>query len=335
MLYKSFYDVLRFSNIRILKCYKLVFSFEGEIGNYGSILMVALFAIYIIFDCIFLFNGIAQLKILIGKIIFNDKSKNNNKKINKHMKKYKVVKLYKMSVNQTEPPPQSTKNIKIHDNNGLIAFERRIFESKRKEIDEDIFNYTFTKNKFDSKTELISIDKKKGNLPRKKKQKKKNIFNQKSSKKILVSNDKKDKEKIDIVSNIISDDLSKNFIENFNDISDKKVNTNIISCDDIQENDLNIRSINIYAYKNDNSESYTRKIKIYDRSSGNNDSISANRLTRISSLNNSINNFVNINNNDNTKNNSINQEPKGKKKKKLKKKKRHIKEKKKGKKKIK
>ena len=44
------------------------------------------------------------------------------KKSNKHMKKYKVVKLYKMSVNQTEPPPQSTKNIKIHDNNGLITF---------------------------------------------------------------------------------------------------------------------------------------------------------------------------------------------------------------------
>ena len=53
MLYESFYDVLRFSNIRILKCYKLVFSFEGENGNYGSILMVVLFAIYIIFDCIF------------------------------------------------------------------------------------------------------------------------------------------------------------------------------------------------------------------------------------------------------------------------------------------
>ena len=295
----------------------------------------------------FFFNGITQLKILIGKILFNDKSKNNNKKIQKHKEKYKVVKYYKISANQTEPPPQSTKCIKINDNNCLISFERRNFENKKEEIDEDIFNYTFTKNKYDSKTELVFIDKKKGKLPRKKQQNKKSTINQKSSKKILAINDKKDKEKIDIVSNILSDDLSKNFIENFNDISDKKVNANIINCGDSQENDLNIRNINIYAHKNTKSENYTKKKKIYDSSSGNNDSISANRLSRISSLNNSINNFVNINNNDNTKNNSINEEPKGKvsikkrnskffsKKKKINLTKKHKKEKKKGKKKIK
>ena len=74
--------------------------------------MVILFGMYIIFDSIFFFNGIYQLKILIGKILFNDKSKNeifilnskesikmknNNKiikkdkKIHKHKAKFKIV----------------------------------------------------------------------------------------------------------------------------------------------------------------------------------------------------------------------------------------------------
>jgi len=325
MLYESFYDVLRFSNVRILKCYKLVFSFEGENGNYGSFLMISLIAIYITFDSIFFFNGIYQLKILIGKILFNEKSKNekfvinsketikfknNYTKIHKYKGKLQTLKYYKISPSQTEPPPQSTKNIKINDNNGLIALERR-FESKIEENDEKTFKYSFSKNSYDpgSKTELIYVEKNEDKLPMKNQSNTKLIINKKISKKstrkFLDYNNKKDKEKIDI----INDNLSLNLSGNISDNSDKKDNIEIISCDDNQEIDLNFRSINIHVNKKKKPKRHQKKKKTYDYSSNNNDLVSANRLSRISCLSNSINNFVSMNNtNYNTKKNSMNKD---------------------------
>ena len=310
------YDVLRFSNVRILKCYKLVFSFEGENGNYGSILMISLIVIYIIFDSIFFFNGIYQLKILIGKIVFNDKSKNAKfiikSKENIKNKNNNNNKSYKISVNQTQPSPHLTKNIKINDNNGLIAFERKV-EIKNEENDEEIFNYTFTKNKngSGSRTELIYVEKKEDELPKKILSNPKEIINKKSTNKIFVINHKKDKEKMDIYNDNINDYLSRNFSENFSDNSEKKDNIDAINCGGSQENNLNFRSINIHVHKKKKSRRHTKKKKMHDSSFYNNDLISSNRFSRISSLNNSINNFVSMNNsNYNTKNNNLKEESK-------------------------
>ena len=342
MLYESFYDVLRFSNVRILKCYKLVFSFEGENGNYGSILMVVLFTIYIIFDCIFFFNGIYQLKILIGKILFNDKSKNekiiinnkenikkkkknNNKnikeekKIHKNKEKFKIVKYNKTTASQAQPPRRSTKNVKLNDNNSLITSERG-FNNKLEENDEVVLNHTFTEKKYKlgSESEIVYVKKNKGKIPRKKQSNKKaiiNKINKKNLKNIFVNSNKKDKdkEKIDNINESMSDNLSRNFSENFNDNLDKIDNIDIISCGDSQENDINFKSINLHVHKTDKSARKSKKKKMYDSASYNNDLISANRLSRVSSLNNSINNFMSMNNSIyNTDNRSLNEESKEK-----------------------
>ena len=55
--FSSFYDVLKYSNILILKCYNLVFSLKGEEHNYGNILMLSFFFVFFIFNIIFLFHG--------------------------------------------------------------------------------------------------------------------------------------------------------------------------------------------------------------------------------------------------------------------------------------
>ena len=49
MLFSSFYDVLKYSNFFVLKCYKLVFSFQGQKHNWGSMIIIGYFAIYSIF----------------------------------------------------------------------------------------------------------------------------------------------------------------------------------------------------------------------------------------------------------------------------------------------
>ena len=53
LLYQGFFEVLKYSNIFVLKCYKLVFSLKGEKNNWGSLILIILFVIYIIFNCIF------------------------------------------------------------------------------------------------------------------------------------------------------------------------------------------------------------------------------------------------------------------------------------------
>ena len=45
-IYESFYDVLKYSNYKILKCYKLILNNKTIFSNIGSIIVFAFFAIY-------------------------------------------------------------------------------------------------------------------------------------------------------------------------------------------------------------------------------------------------------------------------------------------------
>ena len=52
-IYKSFFNVLKYSNYKVLKCYKLVFKIKNLIHNIGSFFAIAFFLIYLIFLIIF------------------------------------------------------------------------------------------------------------------------------------------------------------------------------------------------------------------------------------------------------------------------------------------
>ena len=83
-LYESFYEVLKYSNYKILKCYKLIFKKEIVLSNIGSILVLIFFGIYFLFLMVFVFKGIDRLKIDIIKINFdNQKEQFQNKNSNK------------------------------------------------------------------------------------------------------------------------------------------------------------------------------------------------------------------------------------------------------------
>ena len=90
-IYKSFYDVLKYSNYKVLKCYKLVFNINSITKNKGSIITLAYFSIYLIFLVIFIFRGLNPLKIDIINFYIekkNEKSNNpdfnNNKVLNEN-----------------------------------------------------------------------------------------------------------------------------------------------------------------------------------------------------------------------------------------------------------
>ena len=73
IIYQGFKDTLKFSNYKVLLCYKLPFRIDSITTNIGSIIIIILFIIYIIFLIIFCYKGIAQFK-----SFFKDEINNNN-----------------------------------------------------------------------------------------------------------------------------------------------------------------------------------------------------------------------------------------------------------------
>ena len=114
----SFYDVLKYSNIYILKCYKIIFSLIGIKNNYGFIIMIIFISLLIIFTIFFLFTGIKIINEQMRKMaykelkdIINDShNKKNKKNINKHKKEIAPSK-------QKKKKNKKNKNSKIKRNN--------------------------------------------------------------------------------------------------------------------------------------------------------------------------------------------------------------------------
>ena len=58
-------------NFEIIRCYNLVFSFKGKMGNIGFWILSIFFVIYILFFIIYICNGIKPMK----DYIFNEMTK--------------------------------------------------------------------------------------------------------------------------------------------------------------------------------------------------------------------------------------------------------------------
>ncbi len=74
----SFYDVLKNSNINVLKCYQLVFDFTKLGKNYGSIIVIIYFLINLVCLFVYIFKGVSPLKVDISNILFQKKKDKNN-----------------------------------------------------------------------------------------------------------------------------------------------------------------------------------------------------------------------------------------------------------------
>ena len=118
-LYESFYDTLKYSNYKVLKCYKLAFHKNSVTVNKGSIIAIVYFLIYLIFLILYCYKGIAQLKNDIQKIIMKNKNINKiNSPLNKDEDNNPKEKDFlNLNNNNDIHKKESNQNIKIYENN--------------------------------------------------------------------------------------------------------------------------------------------------------------------------------------------------------------------------
>ena len=77
-IYKSFYDILKFSNYKVLKCYKLAFSLNIFKNNKGNFLVLVFFTVYLVFLVIYFMKGTTELKNDLSVNIINNNLKNRD-----------------------------------------------------------------------------------------------------------------------------------------------------------------------------------------------------------------------------------------------------------------
>ena len=75
-IYESFYDVLKYSNYDIIKCFDIISDIKVITINIGSILVISYFSLYLVCFFIFIFRGIIPLKIKL-RVDLNKANKNN------------------------------------------------------------------------------------------------------------------------------------------------------------------------------------------------------------------------------------------------------------------
>ena len=140
ILYESFYDILKFSNYKVLICYKLAFDLKSIALNKGSIIVIIYFCLYLIFLVIYLFRGINQLKLDFAKKIFKNKYKINKDEIeikfhsnNNNIKVYPDVKL-DINQNKSNIISDTSKTLKRSQENDILSQDKKSLSCKSKSI---------------------------------------------------------------------------------------------------------------------------------------------------------------------------------------------------------
>ena len=110
-LYESFYDVLKYSNYEILKCFSMILDKNILKINFGSSIVIIYFTYYFVCFFIYIFRGIIPLKIQLRKDITQMESKNISNS-NKLLKSDIMNLLY--------PPIKKKSNGNLKKNNKII-----------------------------------------------------------------------------------------------------------------------------------------------------------------------------------------------------------------------
>ena len=113
-IYHSFYNVLKYSNYKVLKCCKLTFNLKSLTNNKGSIITIAYFLIFSICFIIYCLKGIKYLKSDFSKNIMENEDKNKEEiKVPESIKENEKIENHN-SLNKSK---HRRKRIKKHKNN--------------------------------------------------------------------------------------------------------------------------------------------------------------------------------------------------------------------------
>ena len=141
-IYQSFFSVLKYSNYKVLKCFKLAFTLNSLTINIGSILSIIYFIIYLIFLSIYILRGINQLKTGISKKVSEKNILNINTKDKPKIKKNQTIN------NKTFFKETNNKNNNKVKNKNKENIILKNTKRKRKGYQEIIFTNPPKKNSF-------------------------------------------------------------------------------------------------------------------------------------------------------------------------------------------
>ena len=109
IMYEGFTSILKNTNYKFLKCYKLVLSIDSITINYGSIILIILFLIHFCIFIIYIIKGIKPIKIEIVKIIDDIRNKKKSSTIKSNLKiNRKSIKIKNRKINFKNNPPKSS-----------------------------------------------------------------------------------------------------------------------------------------------------------------------------------------------------------------------------------
>ena len=74
----SFISTFKNTNYKVMRCYNLVFNFKIFCHNYGSIIILIFFIIYVIFMGYYAYRNITPFKVSVAKLLFEEKKRNEN-----------------------------------------------------------------------------------------------------------------------------------------------------------------------------------------------------------------------------------------------------------------
>ena len=119
-IYMSFMSVFKSTNYKVMICYNLVFNFKIFCHNFGSILSLICFIVYLLFMIVYSFRGVSPLKVHISKILFRDNE--NIEQLNqvnfagiKEKGKLKIQKIKK-----AKNPPKKVKSKISNENSPMV-----------------------------------------------------------------------------------------------------------------------------------------------------------------------------------------------------------------------
>ena len=139
-LLKSFISIKNMINIDPIKCYKLIFSDNGLLKNYGSYIILTIISISIISSIVLLVKEFNTIKDLIQNIIKNIINKESNTIINEEKKEKEIkIKKTKTKKNILSFPPKKGKKKKIKKTNTQFIASSKNFEIKNSNDTINIF----------------------------------------------------------------------------------------------------------------------------------------------------------------------------------------------------
>jgi hypothetical protein len=156
-LYQMFYFVLKYSNYEIFKCYNLVFHKNSITKNWGSIIILILFILYLICLIMHIFNGLAPLR-TSTKAIIEEIEKINANKFNLFFPPKKRKSALK---NIEKKNKDSTKKLSIFDpeNNKKNSDSKLV----KKQSTNSIAVFDKKKARKSSKAQFINVEKERSN----------------------------------------------------------------------------------------------------------------------------------------------------------------------------